>query len=92
MKNNDKARDVRSLVCKIKVFNGRVPGTWKLTIPTDVHRAFSRGCVIQTEDGYSYSFGLLALSHLSYKYLILKPVSYYKSSSLLYFFTGLYYL
>ena len=32
MKNNGKVRDVRSLVCKIKVLNGRVPGTWKWTI------------------------------------------------------------
>ena len=27
MKNNGKVRDVRSLACKIKVLNGRVPGT-----------------------------------------------------------------
>ena len=32
MKNNGKVRDVRSLACKIKVLNGRVPGTWKWTI------------------------------------------------------------
>ena len=29
MKNNGKVRDVRSLACKIKVLNSRVPGTWK---------------------------------------------------------------
>ena len=27
MKNNGKVHDVRSLACKIKVLNGRVPGT-----------------------------------------------------------------
>ena len=32
MKNNGKVRDVVSLTCKIKVLNGRVPGTWKWTI------------------------------------------------------------
>ena len=32
MKNNGKVRDVSSLACKIKVLNGRVPGTWKWTI------------------------------------------------------------
>ena len=32
MKNNGKVRDVRSLTCKIKVLNGRVPGSWKWTI------------------------------------------------------------
>ena len=32
MKNNGKVRDVRILACKIKVLNGRVPGTWKWTI------------------------------------------------------------
>ena len=32
MKNNGIMRDVRSLACKIKVLNGRVPGTWKWTI------------------------------------------------------------
>ena len=32
MKNNGKVRDVRSLACKIKVLNGRVPGTWKWAI------------------------------------------------------------
>ena len=30
--NNGKVHDVRSLVCKFKVLNGRVPGTWKWTI------------------------------------------------------------
>ena len=32
MKNNGIVRDVSSLACKIKVLNGRVPGTWKWTI------------------------------------------------------------
>ena len=32
MKNNSKVCDVHSLVCKIKVLNGRVLGTWKWTI------------------------------------------------------------
>ena len=32
MKNNDKVRDVRGLACKIKVLNGRIPGTLKWTI------------------------------------------------------------
>ena len=32
MKNDRKVRDVRSRACKIKVLNGRVPGTWKWTI------------------------------------------------------------
>ena len=32
MKNNGKVCDVRSLACKIKVLNGRVPGTWQWTI------------------------------------------------------------
>ena len=31
MKNNGKVCDVRSLACKIKVLNGRVPGSWKWT-------------------------------------------------------------
>ena len=31
-KNNDKVCDVLSLACKIKVLNGRVPGTLKWTI------------------------------------------------------------
>ena len=32
MKNNGKVCDVPSLVCKIKVLNGCVPGTWKWSV------------------------------------------------------------
>ena len=41
MKNNGKVRDVRSLACKIKVLNGRVPGTWKWTIYVHVSHIIS---------------------------------------------------
>ena len=40
MKNNGKVRDVRSLAYKIKVLNGRVPGTWKWTIRNRCEKPF----------------------------------------------------
>ena len=40
MKNNGKVRDVRSLACKIIVFNGRSRGTWKWAIAERFSRYF----------------------------------------------------